>query len=95
MAKKKNQSKKHRFKYTEAPTESATAVGTPADEAKAKTVSASVRPSQDSERDFSYVSRDLRRIAVLAVCLVLLEVGLAYMFNHTGLGSTVDNLIKL
>jgi hypothetical protein len=96
MAKKKNQSKKHHFKYTEAPTESditqARADGTKVTE---KSAANTVRPNQDSQRDFSYVSRDLKRIAILALSLVVLEVGLAYIFNHTGLGSIVDNFIKL
>jgi len=46
-------------------------------------------------RDFSYVSRDVRRIGVLAITLVVLELVLWYLFAHTGVGDTVYNLVNV
>jgi hypothetical protein len=96
MAKKK-QSKKHHFKYTE-PTVAATlqmgggrashvGVKGPTTELKAHS-EASARLTL-ATRDFSYVTVDVRRSAVLAVSLVALEVVLWYAFAHTGLGNMV------
>jgi len=46
-------------------------------------------------RDFSYVSIDLARIAVLAVLLVGLELVLWLLFTHTGVGSAVYSFVKV
>ena len=95
MAKKKNQSNKHRFKYTESPSVPEVTVANGVAQPITKPSMVNVKDSQTDERDFSYVSRDLKRIAILAVALIVIEVSLAYVFNHTGLGVSVDNLIKL
>jgi hypothetical protein len=80
MAKKKNQSKKHQFKYAQTPSESGiTTEATVAQpSSRPAAVATATASSQTSNRDFSYVASDLKRIAILAVCLVALEVGLAY-----------------
>lgn len=104
MAKKKNQSKKHKFKYTEPVTEATVVSGTLVSESikepnKAltgvKSTSAASKATVGTDRDFSYVGKDLRHIAILAVSLILFEFVLSYVFNHTGLGASVNNLIKL
>ena len=74
------------------------AVGT-GGEAPATTVSASARARQAVAigpiRDFSYVGSDLRRILILAVGLVGIELALWFLFTHTGVGNQVYNLVKV
>ncbi|HEY2003835.1 MAG TPA: hypothetical protein VGH44_01850 [Candidatus Saccharimonadia bacterium] len=99
MAKKKNQPKKHKFKYTDAvPAETAMVPASP--EALADAVTVAPTKSRQAAvagptRDFSYVSVDLGRIAVLAVVLVGLELVLWLLFTHTGVGNTVYNLVNV
>ena len=100
MAKKK-QSKKHKFKYSE-PTNQLRASETlsvPTLKSDG-TQNAVLRPpagrlAGQPTRDFSYVTTDLRRILVLGASLVLAEVLLWYLFGHTGLGSTIYNLVNV
>lgn len=89
MAKKKTKNKKHSFKYAE-PTLSAS------DRPVSQPVAGS-RPASPvaTTRDFSYLPVDLRRLAIFASGLVVVELVLWYLFGHTSLGSTVDGLIKL
>ncbi len=99
MAKKKNASKKHKFKHAEqslpsqgaveALNQASVAVAT----AKKPVLRSQTAVSQASLRDFSYVVTDVRRIAVFAVALVLLEVALWYLFSHTGVGSSIYKLV--
>jgi hypothetical protein len=88
MAKKKSSqaTRKHQFKYAAPP---ATVAGS---SAKA---SFSTSTNAGNERDFSYVLVDLRRIALLGGGLVILQLVLWYIFNHTGLGPATYNLVKL
>jgi hypothetical protein len=44
---------------------------------------------------WGYVGEDVRRTGSLALVCVAIELLLLYLFNHTGLGSTVYNWIKL
>jgi hypothetical protein len=92
MAKKKSSkaNRKHQFKYA-APS---TAVVAPSAKqpAGSPTLPSAAAASQ---RDFSYVAVDLRRIALLGGSLVVFEFVLWYIFNHTGLGPAVYNLVKL
>lgn len=99
MAKKK-QSKKHKFKYAG----EVQGVSAPAAASVAARPAQLVRAAQPASvraavamgaRDFSYVGRDLRRIAVLAAGLVLLELALWYLFSHTGVGNSVYNFINV
>jgi hypothetical protein len=97
MAKKKTQGKKHKFKYVE-PTSN---LGTVAPQANAGiSDGAQSRIRQVAavggapSRDFSYVGRDLRRISILLLSLVVLELVLWYLFSHTGLGNAVYNLVQ-
>lgn len=46
-------------------------------------------------RDFSYVAADLRRILVLAVVLVGVEVALWFLFTHSGVGNQVYNIVRV
>lgn len=100
MAKKKNQSKKHKFKYADpsASTMSAMPVSNGEQNSQNGVVSRSPRAGGAAAvptRDFSYVAGDLRRILVLAVILVALEFGLWFLFAHTGVGSQVYSLVKV
>jgi hypothetical protein len=99
---KKNQSKKHRFKHA-TPTEavvskseflSDTTATSGLSGKKLATSSSLTISDQMSEHDFSYVGKDLKHIAILAVALVAFEFGLAYLFNHTGIGDVVYTIIK-
>jgi len=101
MAKKKNQSKKHRFKYADpAAVEAGMTATSAASEAPAGFVGAAPTKARQTAvavttRDFSYVSIDLARIAVLAVLLVGLELVLWLLFTHTGVGSAVYSFVKV
>jgi hypothetical protein len=99
MAKKKNQSKKHKFKYSEPTSEmSASVTQTPAP-VTASNGATATRPQAQavaaSTRDFSYVISDLKRISVLLASLVVFELVLWYLFHHTGVGDSVRSVIKL
>jgi hypothetical protein len=85
MAKKAKNPKKHQLKYS-SPTGSA--------ENRATTVAQS-KEAILSGRDFSYVSGDVKRLALMAGSLLAIEFALWYAMGHTGLGNAVYNLIKL
>ncbi|HSX02320.1 MAG TPA: hypothetical protein VLI05_03315 [Candidatus Saccharimonadia bacterium] len=86
MAKKNKSTKKHRFKYTEP-------AGLAGEAASAGTVAATSKLAATapvaSGRDFSYVSVDLRRLAILAISLVVVEAVLWALLAYTAIGSTV------
>ena len=88
MAKKKSHqaNRKHQFKYA-----------TPSSVVDSSTTKKAVAggTTATAERDFSYVGFDLRRIAWLGGGLVLLQLGLWWLFTHTGLGPTVYSWVKL
>jgi hypothetical protein len=93
MAKKK-QGKKHKFKYSDASMPAPGAV--PAFASAGEVKAPQLRHSGNSAtRDFSYVAVDLRRILILAAFLVLVEITLYYLINHTGLGGSLDSLVKI
>jgi hypothetical protein len=97
MAKKKTQGKKHKFKYAEASPNvqveaalrSSAAVLGSAGAQKGRFPHGAVSPG----RDFSYVGSDLRRIVIMAVALVAIEVGLWALLAHTQLGDIVYRLV--
>jgi ABC-type uncharacterized transport system permease subunit len=101
MAKKK-QTRKHRFKYA-TPEVGVEPVASGATNVPRETAARPVAPRSSSAssivaantRDFSYVGHDLRRVAVLSVALVGLEVLLWYLFNHTALGPAVYQMVKV
>ena len=94
MAKKKNIPKKHRFKHVEGVVPSA--VGS--DESKSSASSPNeirqVKPMAVTAagRDFSYVTGDLRRIGIMAIILIGIELVFYYLLTHTTLGSLISNL---
>jgi hypothetical protein len=101
MAKKKNQSKKHKFKYADATP--AVRVETELREARQ---GVQVEPAQAHRpgrvaavaagaRDFRYVLVDLRRIVVMAAGLVALEAALWVLMTHTGVGSAVYRMVQV
>ena len=95
---KKNQSKKHRFKYAEQPP-ATSLVGLAPEHPQATQPLASVATVSSARmspgRDFSYVGADLRRIAVMAAGLIAFETVLWYAFGHTGLSSSIYKLFNL
>jgi hypothetical protein len=105
MAKKK-QLKKHKFKYS-APasvtqavpleTSESNPIAAPTVVKKPVSVGAIRRSAVQPGafvRDFSYVTRDLRRIGILAVCLVVLELLLSFLFGHTALGNAIYHSVQ-
>lgn len=100
MAKKK-QGKKHKFKYASPvmPGQSAPEVSSTPNSGGGKRAVAGLSRSYGYQaslgRDFSYVSVDLRRIGVLAVSLIALELVIWYLFGHTGLGNWVYQSVQV
>jgi hypothetical protein len=88
MAKKVKNSKKHQLKYAQPTNISETKVA-------GMTAGVAVKESVLFNRDFSYVSKDVRRLSLLAGSLLAVELLLWYLMNHTGLGTAVYNLIKI
>jgi outer membrane biosynthesis protein TonB len=43
---------------------------------------------------WTYVRGDIRRIGILVIIFVLLQFGLLYLLNHTGLGPQVYQIVK-
>lgn len=50
---------------------------------------------QAAAAEWVFVRSDVRRIGILAAVCIGLQLVLAYLFSHTGLGDTVYSLIKL
>lgn len=97
---KKKQTKKHKFKHGEqsagviSPAESG-AISKPKAVVSGPSISKQTTGSGSiTARDFSYVASDLRKILVLALSLLGLELVLWFLFAHTGLGNTVYNSIQ-
>ena len=84
MAKKAKNSKRHQLKYAQ-PT------GAP----EASSERAIIAEAIASGRDFSYVSKDIKRLSLLAGGLLAIEIILWYVMGHTGLGNAVYNLVKI
>lgn len=85
-SKKKSASKKHRFKATNIAPEMLD--GASSGETAAGVVGGSAA-TRENPYEFAYVSGDLFRIAVLAIVLAAMQLALWYLFNHTGMGSSV------
>ncbi|MDB5178974.1 MAG: hypothetical protein JWN01_917 [Patescibacteria group bacterium] len=94
MAKKKHTTKKHKFKHAEPDAGAMVAQPTVGAVTNGGARLAKQAAAADV-RDFSYVFGDLRRIAVLGISLIALELVLWYLLNHTGLGDSVYHLIKV
>lgn len=98
MAKKK-QGKKHKFKYATPVVPGQAAVisgpslitGQKSAVAGGRSMAAHVVPG----RDFSYVAVDLRKILIIAACLVALEFIIWFLFAHTGLGPSVYQMVQV
>jgi hypothetical protein len=93
MAKKKNSNKKHKFKHAEQ-SPAVESSGQATAPVKAAVTAPAGKAAASTERDFSYVAQDLRRIAVLAGSLIALELVLAYLVSHTDVGPAVYRLIQ-
>ena len=102
MSKKKKAKKRFNKPSTSTPAAQTKATSIAATEvpAGAKTSKTAPVPSIASsaikvDPRWGYVGRDVRRIAVLAVICVGIELVLWLLFNRTSLGSNVYQLIKL
>jgi hypothetical protein len=106
MAKKKNQGKKHKFKYAAESSQVQVATSHPQPGTQPQPNSDAVPALGKSSaragvavatagRDFSYVGKDLKRIIILMAALVVLEFALWGLMSRTGLGSWVQDLIKV
>jgi hypothetical protein len=106
MAKKKNQTKKHKFKYAQPDSgvsshataqvnESAAGQNQPQSKVRMDRAANNGTLAMSGVRDFSYVASDLRRVLLLAASLVALEVLLWLLFTHTGLGNAVYSLVRV
>lgn len=92
MAKKKNSNRKHKFKYSEPVQE--TSVGGSVAQPVFKSATAGYG-SQLAGNNYSYVTRDVKRLGIIAVFLVLLELSLWYILGNTPLGESIYSLIKV
>jgi hypothetical protein len=107
MAKKKNQTKKHKFKYASSTGSSAASVDSgvlksSTDAVAAKPTGVSRPPARRGVvqpvafvRDFSYVGQDLRRIGILAGSLIALELILWFVFGHTSVGASIYRMVQV
>lgn len=96
MTKKKNISKKHKFKHVESAELTQQIQDAPAGVmSPVKAVRPPSSASASSVRDFSYVGGDVRRIGALAVSLVVVELVMYYALAHTALGTAVYSLVKV
>lgn len=100
MAKKKNQAKRHKFKHVEgspnlAATETVPAKTGGTKSKPAREVIIAAAGASNAQRDFSYVGADLKRIAVLAGSLVVLEIVLWYLLAHTAVGTSIYNFLQV
>lgn len=86
----KRKPKKRNFKYGNGPLGS---VRQPV--AASKPASSKQENSIVPAGQFSYVAKDVKRIAILALGFVSLQVGLWYLINHTFIGDKIYGLIQL
>jgi hypothetical protein len=97
MAKKKNQNRKHKFKYSEPTAQVGSSVSptqsTPAPVKQKQPVMAMAGGAQT--RDFSYVAKDVKRITIIAAFLVLLELILWVVLGNSDFGKGIYSLIKV
>jgi branched-subunit amino acid ABC-type transport system permease component len=103
MAKKK-QRKKHQFKATNLGSTASSQVAQSSVETTTGTSQAvAAKPAKVTRNsqalagveDFSYVSVELKRVLILAVGLVALELLLWVLFRQTSVGTRVYEIIKL
>jgi hypothetical protein len=100
MAKKKNISKKHKFKHVDQAAEFGTFSNTDNTKvlqpSKTPVVVAGRASGLTSDgRDFSYVGGDVQRIAILAVSLIILEIVLYFLLVHTSIGPSLYQHISI
>lgn len=100
MAKKKNISKKHKFKHVEtshlqAGESATTAVSEAVESNGARPAALKTAPVLVSGRDFSYIAGDLRRIALMGGSLIAVELVLYYLLVHTPVGPAVYSLVRI
>lgn len=96
MSKKKPSSKKHKFKHLEPALSPSSAPR--ADDADTKP-SVSSAPQPDSKNQvtqprFDYVRKDVRRVTVVALGLLVLEIALYFLMRQTQLGDWVYRAIS-
>ena len=94
MSKKKSPPKKHKFKHVERaesslqPGQTESLSVSPATITRSQLVSASTR-------DFSYVGADIRRIALMALALVAIELLFYYLLVFTSVGDAIYRMVTV
>lgn len=88
MAKKKHK-KKHSFQHKNAPSAAAKPVGAAAAPSK-KAPKLATMPNEWNE-----VRADVRKTLILGSFFILLMIGLWFLFEHTSVGPSIYNAIKL
>lgn len=94
MAKKTKSAKKHRFKHVE-PSSGGPAAGTATVKAATVASSAGPAPAVAPAQEARFVAADLRRILILLLGLVGLELVLWYLLGHTSLDPALYDLIQV
>jgi hypothetical protein len=99
MSKKKRSKSKKRHLQTSSTSTVATsskAVDSAAQPLAASAVkSTPAAPVAQLDSRAAYVGQDMRRIGIIAVFCIAIEIGLWYLLSHTFLGDSVYRLIKL
>jgi hypothetical protein len=101
MSKKSKVAKKHRFKYAQPTTETASRAASAKPEAAVTgkpEVAASTPPTASAPtlgRDMSHVNRDVRRLSLLLGSLVVLELMLWWVLDSTVFGQAILDMVKL
>jgi hypothetical protein len=93
MSKKKSNPKKHKFKHAD-PVAATQATQAPAGQVSKQAVFRSAAPVV-SGRDFSYVGTDVRRIGLMVVGLILIELAFYYALVFTPIGAAVYRLVNV
>lgn len=94
MSKKKS-TKKHKFKHVESDPVLGHEVSGRENSAPTNMVSPKLAFQATLGRDFSYVQKDIRRIAVMAVALVTIELVIYGLLTHTPAGETLYRMVNV
>ena len=92
MSKKKSNPKKHKFKYSDS---SGSPQLSPLATQTSKSAIAGPAVASVAGRDFSYVAVDVRRIGVMVVGLIAVELAFYYALVFTPFGAAVYRLVNV
>jgi hypothetical protein len=95
MAKKKNQNRKHKFKYSEPASMGTSPNSRPAEQTNTIKQRVMTPAAVGPSRDFSYVTNDMRRIVIIASFLVFVELILWLILSNSAFSKSIYSLIKI